>query len=71
MKPIAARILTLAMAAAFATTGAMAQDGGIITGVPFANPKSGHPDNVVSPGFNDHTGQRTLAKDGIAREDPQ
>jgi len=51
MKPIAARILTFAMAAAFATTGAMAQDGGRITGVPFANPKSGHPDNVVSPGF--------------------
>src|SRR5262249_48915895 len=51
MKPIAARILTLAMAVAFAATSAMAEDGQRITGVPFANPKSGHPDNVISPGF--------------------
>ena len=51
MKPTAARILTFAMAAAFVTTSAMAQNVGRITGVPFANPKSGHPDNVLSPGF--------------------
>ena len=46
---IATRIFSLALLTSVAVA-AMAQDVKI-TGVPFANPKSGHPDNVISPGF--------------------
>ncbi|MBZ5508527.1 MAG: DUF839 domain-containing protein [Acidobacteriia bacterium] len=51
MKHIRARLLTLLFAAAIMVASAFAEDGGRITGVPFANAKSGHPDNVISPGF--------------------
>ena len=51
MKHMSARLLTLLFAAAITVTPALAEDGGRITGVPLANAKSGHPDNVVSPGF--------------------
>jgi hypothetical protein len=48
MKRIVAQTLALGLAAGIAALTAGAQD---IKGVPFANAKSGHPDNVVSPGF--------------------
>jgi hypothetical protein len=51
MKHFSARFLTFLFAAAITVTPALAEDGGRITGVPLANAKSGHPDNVISPGF--------------------
>jgi hypothetical protein len=51
MKHMSARLLTLLFVAAITVTPVLAEDGGRITGVPLANAKSGHPDNVVSPGF--------------------
>src|SRR5215813_8285167 len=50
MKRTIAQALLLALAAGISTLPAVAQDVRI-TGVPFANAKSGHPDNVISPGF--------------------
>lgn len=50
MKHVVAQLLTLALAAGILTLPAAAEDANI-KGVPFANAKSGHPDNVISPGF--------------------
>jgi len=51
MKRTMAQMLIFVFAIAFFAVAAMAEDGGKITGVPFANSKSGHPDNILSPGF--------------------
>src|SRR5262249_41691011 len=51
MKSTAAKMLTLVFAVTILVMPAIAEDGGRIVGVPQANAKSGHPDNVVSPGF--------------------
>src|SRR5689334_24879634 len=51
MKHLSARLLAFVFVAAITLPSALAEDGGRITGVPLANAKSGHPDNVVSPGF--------------------
>src|SRR5437763_7971979 len=50
MKRVIAQILTLALTAGILALPAAAEDARI-AGVPFANPKSGHPDNVISLGF--------------------
>ncbi len=46
-----AQMLALVFAVAILVMPAMAEDGGRIVGVPQANAKSGHPDNVISRGF--------------------
>lgn len=51
MKRTVAQMLALVFAAGILAMPACAEDGGRITGVPQANAKSGHPDNVISPGF--------------------
>jgi hypothetical protein len=51
MKRTVAQTLAFVFAAATLSMPAIAEDGGRIVGVPQANAKSGHPDNVVSAGF--------------------
>ncbi len=51
MKHPLARLFALVMVTTVFLVPAIAQDDVKIVGVPFANAKSGHPDNVISPGF--------------------
>jgi hypothetical protein len=51
MKSTAAKMLALVFAVTILVMPVIAEDGGRIVGVPQANAKSGHPDNVISPGF--------------------
>jgi Bacterial protein of unknown function (DUF839) len=51
MKRSVAQMLAFVFAVAILVMPALAEDGGRIVGVPQANAKSGHPDNVLSPGF--------------------
>ena len=51
MKRSVAQMLALVFAVVILVMPALAEDGGRIVGVPLANAKSGHPDSVLSPGF--------------------
>ena len=51
MKQLLVRFLSLVFVATIYCIPALTQDGIRITGVPLANQRSGHPDNVLSPGF--------------------
>src|SRR5262245_16532029 len=51
MKRMIPHMLSVLVLTAIFTATVAAEDGAKITGVPFANSKSGHPDNVISPGY--------------------